>query len=78
MVRPEHVHISTTPLDGPNVWQGSVSHTFFLGNAADVYVNIGTLKLRSQLSPPLLLADGQPVWVQIPIDAVRLFARTPT
>ena len=81
MCRPEHVRISTTPLTGANTWQGSVSHTFFLGNAADVYVDIGAtqlhapVQLRAQLSPPLLLADGHPVWVQIPTDAVRLYAR---
>jgi len=41
--------------------QGKVSHTFFLGNAADVYVDLGNIKLRAQLSPPLLLVDGAPV-----------------
>ena len=78
MVRPEQVRISTTPLDGPNVWQGRVSHTFFLGNAVDVYVDIGQIKLRSQLSPPLPIADGSAVWVQLPIASVRLFERTST
>ena len=77
MCRPEHVRISTAPLAGSNVWQGVVSHTFFLGNAADVYVNIGALQLRAQLSPPLLLADGHAVWVHIPAEAVRLFDRKP-
>jgi ABC-type Fe3+/spermidine/putrescine transport system ATPase subunit len=75
MCRPEHVCISTTPMSGPNVWHGSVSHTFFLGNAADVYVNVGTLQLRSQLSPPLLLANGHEVWVHVPREEVMLFER---
>jgi ABC-type Fe3+/spermidine/putrescine transport system ATPase subunit len=75
MCRPEHVHVSTTPLTDKNVWKGTVGHTFFLGNAADVYVDIGTQKLRSQLSPPLLLPDGQEVWVHVPLEAGELFER---
>lgn len=55
--------------------QGKVSHTFFRGNAADVYVDLGNIKLRAQLSPPILLVDGAPVWLQLPAEAVRLFER---
>ena len=55
--------------------QGKVSHTFFLGNAADVYVDLGNIKLRAQLSPPMLFVDGAPVWLQLPVEAVCLFER---
>ena len=74
MSRPEQVRVSTVPLQGPNVWQGQVSHTFFLGNVADVYVNIGSIQVRSQLSPPQHLDNGQPVWIHIPAQALRLYA----
>ena len=75
MCRPEHLCISTSPLTGANVWQGKVHHTFFLGNAADVYVDIGKLQLRSLLSPPRILEDGREVWLQAPPEAVLLFER---
>ncbi|MSQ57221.1 MAG: ABC transporter ATP-binding protein [Limnohabitans sp.] len=73
MSRPEQVIVSTSPLQGANVWQGQVSHTFFLGNVADVYVNIGGLQVRSQLSPPQHLDNGQTVWIHIPPQALRLY-----
>ena len=75
MCRPEHLAVSTSPLTGVNVWQGTVHHTFFLGNAADVYVDIGKVQLRSLLSPPRILEDGRQVWVQVPVEAVMLFER---
>jgi ABC-type Fe3+/spermidine/putrescine transport system ATPase subunit len=74
MSRPEQVVVSAVPLQGQNVWQGQVSHTFFLGNVADVYVNVGDIKIRSQLSPPKYLDNGQTVWVHIPPEALRLYA----
>jgi iron(III) transport system ATP-binding protein len=74
MSRPEQVIVSTELLQGPNVLQGQVSHTFFLGNVADVYVNIGSIQIRSQLSPPKHLDNGQTVWIHIPPQALRLYA----
>jgi len=74
MSRPEQVIVSTEPLQSPNVWQGQVSHTFFLGSVADVYVNIGNLQIRSQMSPPKHLDNGQTVWIHIPPQALRLYA----
>ncbi len=75
MCRPEHLSISTSALTGENVWHGTVHHTFFLGNAADVYVDVGKVQLRSLLSPPRILEDGREVWVQVPAEAVMLFER---
>ena len=75
MLRPENLRVSTTALAGTNVFQGKVSHTFFLGNAADVYVDLGNIKLRAQLSPPMLFVEGAPVWLQLPVEAVCLFER---
>jgi ABC-type Fe3+/spermidine/putrescine transport system ATPase subunit len=74
MSRPEQVVVSAVPIQGQNVWQGQVSHTFFLGNVADVYVNVGDIKIRSQLSPPKYLDNGQTVWIHIPPEALRLYA----
>jgi len=76
MSRPEQVRVSTSPLQGANVWQGQVSHTFFLGNVADVYINIGNIQVRSQLSPPQHLDIGQSVWIHIPTQALRLYAHS--
>ena len=75
MVRPEDVHLSDTALPGENVVQGTVRRAYFLGNLADVYVEVGGTELRIQLSPPRMWPAGHAVWVRIARDDMRVFAR---
>ncbi|WP_249730260.1 MULTISPECIES: ABC transporter ATP-binding protein [unclassified Chelatococcus] len=63
--RPENIRISTLPIQGPNVLQGVVSNVYFLGNIAEVFVQIGTYQVRSQISPPEIFENGQTMWVQL-------------
>ena len=74
MCRPEDLRVSADLIEGPNVFPAKIQSTFFLGNIADVYVSVGPLVLRGQLSPPELWAEGKDVWVQVPQNKVVLLA----
>jgi iron(III) transport system ATP-binding protein/putative spermidine/putrescine transport system ATP-binding protein len=56
---------SVEPVEGENVLRGRVKSSFFLGNVADLYIDVGGLELRSQVSPPQLLEPGRDVWVRV-------------
>ncbi len=58
-----------------NVVQAQVSRSYFLGNLADLYVQVGAAEWRLQLSPPRLWTAGDPVWLRVAPDDIRLFAR---
>jgi len=73
MFRPEQCSISTEPLEGINVWKGTITKTFFLGNLTDVYFEIGSTELRAQVSPPKQLFVGQTIWTHIPANSIRLY-----
>jgi iron(III) transport system ATP-binding protein/putative spermidine/putrescine transport system ATP-binding protein len=70
--RPEHVEISVSPIDGPNTFQGKVDSLYFLGNLADVTIDVGGVAVRCQTSPPKLMAQGHPVWLRIAPEQVVL------
>lgn len=76
MCRPEHVAIRRAPIDGPNAFKAQVTLTAFLGNLADVYLKMGDLTLRAQLSPPQILPPGTDVWVCLPPDKLVLYRRS--
>jgi ABC-type sugar transport system ATPase subunit len=73
MFRPEQCIISTTPLEGINVWKGIIKKTFFLGNLTDVYFEIGSIELRAQISPPKQLFVGQTIWTHIQPNSIRMY-----
>jgi ABC-type Fe3+/spermidine/putrescine transport system ATPase subunit len=74
MCRPEDLHVSADKLDGSNVFPAKIQSTFFLGNLADVYVSVGPLTMRGQLSPPEFWQVGKDVWVRIPREKIVLLA----
>jgi ABC-type Fe3+/spermidine/putrescine transport system ATPase subunit len=73
MCRPEHVALRRDPIDGPNVFKAQVILTAFLGNFSDVYLKMGDLTLRAQLSPPQILPLGTDAWVCLPPDKLVLY-----
>ena len=73
--RPEDVRVSTTPFIGINVLKAQVIPSYFLGNIADVFFDVGGLTIRSQTSPPMVLAGGQEVWVEIPPASIILIPK---
>ncbi len=75
LCRPEDVHISTTAISGTNVFPAKIVANYFLGNIGDVFLKVGNLNLRSQLSPPKPLQDGQDVWVEMPPSSITLIRR---
>ncbi len=75
--RPEHLVVSPNGLAGDNVFEATVSKTFFLGNTADIYVSLRGTELRGQLSPPAIWPEGQPVRVQLPPERLVLLRRDP-
>ena len=76
--RPEELRISLQPLSGRNVFQATVRNIVFLGNIADVYITIGDLSLRGQLSTPQDWLPGSPVWLQIDPATVVLLRHETT
>ena len=75
--RPEHLVVSPNALTGDNVFEATVSRTFFLGNTADIYVSLRGIELRGQLSPPAIWPQGQTVRVQLPPGRLVLLKREP-
>jgi iron(III) transport system ATP-binding protein len=72
LVRPEYLHVSSTPLSGPNVMQGRISDVIFLGNLGEVLVQVGDATWRVQLSPAGDLTVGDTVWLSVDERAVIL------
>jgi iron(III) transport system ATP-binding protein len=72
VVRPEHVELAPGTLTGPNTFEGRVASLYFLGNLADVTIDVGGISLRCQASPPRQLPTGHPVGVRIAPDQVVL------
>jgi ABC-type Fe3+/spermidine/putrescine transport system ATPase subunit len=73
VIRPEHVALSAQPLSGDNSFAATVKDVAFLGNLAELHIQLGTLVLRVQQSPPGKLRPGQAVWGRIdPADIVML------
>lgn len=78
MCRPEHVTILRDSIDRPNAFRAKVAQVVFLGNLADIYVEIGDLRLRGQFSPPQIWPTGMDVWVHLPPERLVLFRRPET
>jgi ABC-type Fe3+/spermidine/putrescine transport system ATPase subunit len=74
MFRPENVEILPGQPDGPNVFQATLAENYFLGNIADVFVQLGPLRLRSQISPPRALPIGEKTAIRIAPETISLLA----
>jgi iron(III) transport system ATP-binding protein len=75
LVRPEYLHVSTTPLDGANVMEGRIADVIFLGNLGEVLVQVGDAIWRVQLSPAGDVTVGDTVWLSVDEHAVILLNR---
>jgi ABC-type Fe3+/spermidine/putrescine transport system ATPase subunit len=74
--RPETAEVSTKVVAGVNVFSGTVASSFFLGNIGDAYIQIKGHRIRVQLSPPQVWAEGRAVWLRIPPEATVLLQRS--
>ncbi|MCB1475151.1 MAG: ABC transporter ATP-binding protein [Rhodobiaceae bacterium] len=71
--RPEVIEISKAPLKGPNTFKATVESVFFLGNIGDIYLRVGDMQVRGQLSPPVDWKLGEEAWVRIPPEWVLAY-----
>ena len=72
--RPETLRVSKEKPVGPNVFQAKVASSYFLGNITDIFLTVGAMQLRGQLSPPRHWPEGESVWVQIPPESAVLLS----
>ncbi len=75
LMRPEDIEVSDQPISGVNVVESTVARSYFLGNLADLYVNVDNAQWRLQLSPPRLWPEGQKMWLRVRPEDIRLFPR---
>lgn len=52
-IRPEHIEISATCLEGHNCWESRIKDAVFLGDIVDGYVEVGNTLIRIQVRPDL-------------------------
>jgi iron(III) transport system ATP-binding protein len=59
-LRPEVIHLGDAPATGPNVFQGIVHDSLYLGEMAQHSVNLGTMALKVfELHPKIIALDGR-------------------
>ena len=76
-IRPESVraHASPPPLGTPNVFQGRVRATAFLGDRVEIHALVGDVPLVARQGPGARLAEGAPVWLELPPALCLRFPR---
>jgi len=72
LIRPELIRMTTTPSDGSNVYPARISDVVFLGNIADITLQMLGQSIRCQLSPPGNWTVGQQIWACLPPEHVIL------
>ena len=72
-VRPEHVELSETRPEGPNVWQGRVEQKVFIGDAVDFRVVVRGRALMSRRHPSVRTPVGADIYVQLHPDKCVAF-----
>ena len=75
LCRPEFLAISAKPFDGANAFSAEIDEVIFLGNSADVYVRLGELRLRAQVSPARDWPAGTKVWIKILPEDLRILGK---
>jgi hypothetical protein len=76
MFRPEAVSIHIVA-NGPrsNLMPGRVRAVVFTGNRIEYEIDVGQYHVRADTNPYVApLEKGQSVWVEIPIDRIRVLA----
>lgn len=76
MFRPEAVSIHTATCDARvNVLPGQVRGVVFTGNRIEYDIEVGQHHVRADTNPYLTpLEKGQNVWVEMPVDRIRVLA----
>ncbi len=74
LVRPEDVVIHVQLVTGPNVFEGEILKSVFVGEYQDCQVQIGTAKIRARTHPSLEVRQGMRVWVELPPRSCRPLA----
>lgn len=72
IVRPENIQLSAESSSDINTFGASVEKIYFLGNIADVYLRVGQLQLRGQVSPPQAWEEGRKLQIRLPPESVVL------
>ena len=75
LCRPECIAISAKPIDGANAFSAEIDEVIFLGNSADVYVRLGEIRLRAQVSPARDWPAGTKVWIKILPEDLRILGK---
>ena len=74
--RPEDV----VPYQKPfrNRIQGTIQQAIFMGNLTDLFVEVGQVNIRAQLSKSKTYSEGQTIELSIPEEAFRILEREAT
>jgi iron(III) transport system ATP-binding protein len=73
--RPEDIETSETPLSGDNVVEARVKSSFFLGNLADVHIDVQGIDLRAQAAPRQLWERDRPLFARLAPASLVLLRR---
>ncbi|WP_353808311.1 ABC transporter ATP-binding protein [Agromyces sp. SYSU T00194] len=72
-IRPESIHLHERGgAAGPNTAHGTVAARSYLGEAVDHIVDVAGRELRARVNPSISFAQGTPVTVQVPADAISI------
>ena len=58
-----------------NRLSGTVRQAIFMGNLTDLFVDVGTAKLRVQMSTVRPFREGEPIELSVPEEAIRVLER---
>ncbi len=71
--RPEDVALYQEPM--ANRVKGRISQAIFMGNLTDLFVDVGTTRVRVQMSTGRPFREGEPIELGIPEEAIRVLER---
>ena len=72
-IRPEHIHVSTTPLDG--AIPASVYVTELMGNETFVFLSVGPHKMIARAPADFRAEVESKVWLRLETDKAHFFAK---
>lgn len=75
VIRPEDIELRAEAISGDNAFAAILRSSYFLGNIADIVVEVSGVRLRGQLSPPQLWEEGRRVFVRIAPSAIVVLKR---
>jgi ABC-type Fe3+/spermidine/putrescine transport system ATPase subunit len=75
IIRPEDIEVRAEAMDGDNMFPAKLRKAYFLGNIADIVVEVFGAELRGQLSPAQIWEADRPVFVRIAPSAIVALKR---